>query len=320
MTGLATDVLVHFFYWLDLWLIVSLAGLLLFAFCLIPASLNSHQSIILRWRRSWGFTIGLLLVNSLMVFYIDLVIQLEVPGASQPSVLSSILAKTHHGQMAVMRFIALLVLGILSIGLWSKTPSRRIGLGALSMVGVLVFTVSATSHVANQGVLSATLLAHWLHIVAAMAWGGVILGFCTQLNPLLSPEYMTTEQVIGVVRRVSRIASFASALTIIMGLVIAFYFISDWEMWFGSEYGRRLLIKVLFVVAALGVALNLRMKIIPLLKTAGLAPEDISSTVSRLKKWFLFDRLLVALTLLMALDLAHQIPPVDLAHGSIGPE
>ncbi len=315
MQGVVADTVVHFFYLLDLWLLFSLVGLLASSLWLIPATLRARQIVCQRWHRAWWMTLGLLLANSVVIFYMDISIQMEMPDAHLPAVCSSILVRTHYGQMTGLRWAVLASLVIWVVCLRHRVPGPVAGIFALLLKSVLVFTLSATSHASSQGIVSTTLLVHWFHLVAAMIWGGVILGFCSQVNPLLSPEHLTVKQVGSAVGRMSRVATAIFLFALATGLILACSLIGEWHMLFETEYSRRMLIKLIFVALLLGVALKLRLTILPELGAMAMEPEKAPISVERLKRWLVYDRALVALILLMASDVAHQVPPVDLVYG-----
>lgn len=131
---------------------------------------------------------------------------------------------------------------------------------AVAAGGVLLETLTLTSHAASEGILPS--LADWLHVAAASLWMGGLLGLALALlGPLRAmPAKRRAKLRLRVVRRFSKMAIFVVVTIILTGAYATLLHVPNVEGLLGTPYGRALLIKLglaVFLLVAGGTNLVL---------------------------------------------------------------
>ena len=307
MHEILEDVLRHGIYWLDYWLLFNLAGLVLIRLWLTTDSPVVAENAFNGWMRSWFVYSLSYSANSMIVLLLDIVELTGEPlsattGSSLPMLMDSYFGVTWAVRSAI-------VVGLMALTVWFMylAPGSGAAVAGLCLL-MLSFTYSATSHAANQGNLTPLQLAHWLHLVAAMVWAGAILGAYQHLE-LTVKEAAGVTQLGGCLDKLSQLAALAFVPVLAGGLYTAWSLMAGRLDLLSEPYSQRLAVKLLLVAGMLVVAVRLRVNYIPAMKNGEL---EAPGAIEKVQKVLSVDRALVAMVLLLASGLTHQIPPVDL--------
>ncbi len=233
-----------------------------------------------RLRFAWAFGASLLIV-----LVVDV---LEMTGKGFTDAIAMIphlLVSSRYGWIWLLKVFASAGLCLLAFAAPAR-PGTRLAF-VVSLLVVVAFTFSATSHSANDGVLSLTSLVHVVHVTTIVQWAGAIVVFAA-----IAARF-DEALLLVVVRRYSRYLMWVGAIAVVSGLVLATSMLNHIEDLWVSSYGQVLLGKLTLVAGLLGLAIAIR---------AYQAP----STRAKLVK---LDGLLIWLVLLVATQLAHVPPP-----------
>src|SRR6056297_1389049 len=172
MPELVEDVLRHGIYWLDYWFLFNLAGLIIVRVWLAPDATSALEGASPAWLRSWLLFLSLYTVNTVLVLLLDI---MELTGetlAVATRSLIPVLTDSYFGDTWTVRLAMMLLLAVFTLWSMLSPPGKGRAVVAGQCLLILSFTYSATSHAANQGNFTGLQLAHWLHLLAAMAWAG----------------------------------------------------------------------------------------------------------------------------------------------------
>lgn len=313
--SLVSDTVTHFFYWFEWWLLANLCGLLITQYWLSPGVFLNRSEVSHAWRKSSHTLFILFLINSLAIFFLDLI---RLTGEPLSDVLAhgyAVFSTSFYGSMLTLKLFALILLASVIVS-HSNHRSNLAWVAAVIAIVLLSFSMSATSHAANQGIFNTKQLVHCLHLLSVLVWVGPILAFHHQLAPLLSPNTAHKKDAINCITRLSKLASISFGITLVTGITLAWYLIVEFTALTDTIYGQRFSIKILFVIGMLWVAFKNRQIVLSKLIIKEESNEFNLHNIVQFKRYIAIDRILIALVLLMASDVAHQIPPSDLSYAN----
>lgn len=202
--------------------------------------------------------------------------------------LSMVLLETPIGTAAIVRAGALLIAALAAIRLTHRT-ARQWPVAAVSAVALA--TLAWSGHGAMDEGTAGTihLVADIVHLLAAAAWTGAL---AILLSMILRP--LDNAEAFGEAR--SALAGFAIAGSAIVALVLVSGLVNGWvivgpenlSLLPSSLYGQLLIAKLLLFMAMLGLAAANRWLLTPRIE-AGLATDDLSSAVRRLRASIAFE-------------------------------
>jgi len=157
------------------------------------------------------------------------------------------LLQTRLGLIWSLRQIAAVSLLVLC---W-RVPDRRF-MYKIILAAIMMATISMTSHgAANALWPSLAVLADWLHLLANATWLGGLVILALIFFPIWRRSGHRTEVLFEVIRRFSKVAVFAIVIAAVTGFYSAsLHFLEPADI-LGTDYGRTLLMKLVFVVGAL---------------------------------------------------------------------
>ncbi len=140
-----------------------------------------------------------------------------------------------------------------------RNPAHPYWWAAAFAAGVLLLTLTQQSHAAAEGRLL-PFVADWLHVAAASAWMGGLLGFPILLwGPLRAVSPEARARLLGrAVRRFSKVASVAVVALLATGLYASLLHVPSFSALIETPYGRALFVKLglmVFLLAAGGMNL-----------------------------------------------------------------
>lgn len=202
--------------------------------------------------RHWAVALGGLF---LAVTLVEVVVY-AVRASGEPLSLDLVgqtLTRTRVGRLLTLRMgVGLLAAGALPLA--HNAASRWARYAALVPGALLLLTFSLQSHAAAFDEWL-PLAADWVHLLAAAAWAGGLVGFALAAWPVLRP--LTREQrelhLTRAVPLFSRMAVTAVALLLVTGLYGSLLHIKSWEGLVTTAYGWSLLAKLALLVPLLGL-------------------------------------------------------------------
>jgi putative copper resistance protein D len=174
--------------------------------------------------------------------------------------LPNVLGRTHFGRLWLLRGAALGLLGGLSLVAWQ--PARPARVVVLAVVGL---TTSLTGHAADRGDLSLAALLDWVHVVASGAWIGGLLG----LAGLARRDPAWLDRLGEVPRRFSRLASVCLLGVFLSGSYAVWLHLPAASALWSTAWGRVLALKLVLVVGLVGLAAEMRFRVLPALGPGG---------------------------------------------------
>lgn len=159
-------------------------------------------------------------------------------------VLPTVLLHTHLGHAWILRMVAVVAL---SVTMMAAAGSRsRLLQGVMLGCAVIVSaTSSASGHASNAGDFSVAEIVDWLHLAAALVWGGGLLVLSFVILPRLVTRGDRAARVLaGVATRFSKIALVG------LGLIVLTAPYQEWAHGGSvaglgrSTYGRTIIVKI----------------------------------------------------------------------------
>jgi putative copper export protein len=158
----------------------------------------------------------------------------------------AVLSRTHFGTVWIARAAALAVILAASLA-----RGRRVRVLVLLLAVGAALTTSLTGHAADWGDLSFSVLVDWIHIVAAAVWTGGLMGLALVV-PITGSTW-PAERLGTVVRRFSRLAGLCLLGVVLSGAYNAWLQLRGVAALGTTAYGRVLVLKLVFVVAVVGL-------------------------------------------------------------------
>lgn len=237
---------------------------------------------------------GLVLVAASLIEVADAITR--ALGTFNVGLLPEYLSGTQHGRAVLARVGFVVPLAWLAAGGrgragWGRAWFAALGLG-------LLLTFSLTSHAA--GTRSVTVIAADLvHLIGAAAWAGGL--FYLAWAPAWPNDSDAASPINAAVRRVSRVGLVCVTVLVATGVYAAVVHLWGLRALTGSSYGHALLVKVVFVLAALALAAVNRWVLMPAASRRGGG--------TRLGRMVKVESLVVAVVLGITGVLASQAPP-----------
>jgi putative copper export protein len=182
--------------------------------------------------------------------------------ASAFAALPTVLTRTHFGTLWLAR------LGALAVALVASSLRASSGTVIMMLAAVAVaLTSSLTGHAADWGDLSLSVLVDWIHVLAASAWTGGLIGLAFVVA---APRRAWPAAVVGMVaRRFSAMAGVCLLVAVSSGIYGGWVEVPAVPALWATAYGRWLLVKVLVVLIIAGHGAVNRYRVLPRLGVEG---------------------------------------------------
>jgi len=181
-------------------------------------------------------------------------------SAFAPALLGSLVTSGRFGAFWLMRVIVILLAMRLALYPWQVYRSRQ-SLPRLAntilpwanlVLGLALFiaiTMSSHASAVSANVLIYSLMADWLHLLAAALWVGGMLYIAASYLPVLrrSPVVERTRSLVTVLPYYSPWAIAGVVILAVTGPFSATVHLTSWEQLLSTAYGRALVVKVLLV-------------------------------------------------------------------------
>ncbi|MGE5172825.1 MAG: copper resistance D family protein [Betaproteobacteria bacterium] len=333
-----------YIYSIPLWFeLVSLAFFFGTLVCrlwvLSPASSSVLPGLENRIRTVWlyfGVGIALMFASSIAELLAHAAEMSGKPLGSVFPLLPAVILKTHFGRVWLIRMASLLLISVVAGTAGRRRESRAFLYLLLGLGAIIAMTESASGHASDAGDFSITEIMDWLHLLAALVWGGglFILSLIILPNTVKAGEH-AAPVLAEVSRRFSRIAGTAVLIIALTAVYNARVYVGSVEALLESPYGRIIIAKIVLFLVLLGLAAFNRYVSVPCLQEwAGRAPGNrgIVSSLGRLVLTFFtrdlkghmiavrlarmvrIEAFLVTAVLLCVGLLKHEIPARHFAH------
>jgi len=219
----------------------------------------------------------------------------SIGGATDPTVLQTVLLKTSFGQIWLWRVLLALALAIVAL---RATPEVRLVTVILS--ALLLASVALTGHAAmEQGAAG---MGHRITDAIHLLSGGYWVGAVAALPFVLMPP-RPSEFTYRILRRFSDLGVIAVVLVIASGALNALFIVHDWSQIPQFSYGRILLAKVALVMTMVIIACANRFLLTPTFREGDSALRSLRGSV-------LVETLTGGLVVLAASLLGTVSPPM----------
>jgi putative copper resistance protein D len=286
--------------------------------------------------RLWRFLAWALLALTISSFVLLVGRTLEMsrqPFSAIGPILPLVVRKTQFGHIWLIRPVTLILLWV--CWFMGRYPGRggRIAIPMFLMAAIIAFTRSATGHPADSGQFTYPEWVDWVHLMVASIWAGSLFAMIFGIFPALQvPDTIPPTVIAELGNRLSRLASIALGLVLISGYLSAWHDLVHLDNLWRTSYGRILIIKLLFVTAAMLLgALNRYLHIpcircwagfgVPKRGLAALSPlrhrieqhasDKKTIPLQPLARTITIEALLLLGALLAAAVLLHGMPPSD---------
>jgi putative copper export protein len=161
-------------------------------------------------------------------------------------VIPTVLFKTHYGMIGLVRSAGLgLALIIWFLGR-RHLNSRFIAVLILCAAATIAFSRSATSHASDFGDLSLQEISDWFHLLAASAWGGVLIAVSSVFRPSNVAEDGLQQRIVaGIADKFYALFGPMLSLLVLTGMYNSWIEVGSFAALLGAPYGRVLLAKII---------------------------------------------------------------------------
>ncbi len=204
----------------------------------------------------------------------------------------TVLLKSHFGKVWIAHIVLLSVLWII----FTIPKSERF---ALAISALLLLTTSLSSHAADSGDFSFSVLAAWLHLLAASAWIGGLFVLASLLRNWTVSEKLEsiTQPDITSLERFFGLAGVSMILILVTGGYQTWQQVGSLGALFQTAYGQTLLLKLLLTLPFLALSALMRYQYLP--RLSRLASLQSVTLVEEAKK--LFNRVTLEIGLGLAI-------------------
>jgi putative copper resistance protein D len=266
------------------------------------------ESVLGGLRRLLGWGVVALLLSTVAGLLVRSAGMSGYPLIRVVAVLPTVILRTHFGHAWILRIVAIVALSltIVASGRYRHSRSSRyVMLGWALIVSALD---SASGHASDAGDFSVPELMDWLHVVAAMVWGGSLVVLSIEILPrMCNQSDRAARSIATIAKRLSRIAGLAVAFVAVTALYQEWAYGGSVQGLPGSAYGRIIIVKVvLFFLLLLLGAWNRYVSVPRLQARAGL--ETGPPVAARFRRTVAFEAILFAAVLLCAALLRQEMP------------
>ncbi len=266
--------------WLELVSLVFCIGGLACLLWILPAREREdvHNADLTRLRL-WFF-LRLSVFAAIAGSCIDLLIRTaEMSGdpiLSALPYLTTVLFKTHIGQVWLIRMITYIIMSLMMTAgnKYRDSPGYLIALFCLGVLAAMM--ESASGHASDKGDFSMAEIMDWIHLLAASVWGGGLFALALTLHPVsLEAGGHAELSIVETASRFSRIAGIAVATIAATAVYNAWVYVGSYEAVVKSSYGWTIVVKsILFLILLLLGAINRYISVPGMREWSGLPPGN----------------------------------------------
>lgn len=234
---------------------------------------TAHDTLARGLHATLGGALALLTLASFGILFSR---TLELNGGAWNTLLPDMrlaLAVTHFGHVWLWRLPALALLWL--VWAWCRKHKRHTRVAGWLMLlaaAGIALTRSQTGHFADHGDFTLAVWLDWLHMLAAATWVGSLFGMSLAVFPsLLRVREHPPVQAAAMFQRLSTLSGATLAVLLACGIYNAIQQLGSVDALWTTRYGVVLGIKIVVVLAMIGIgAHNRYVKLPRLLALAGL--------------------------------------------------
>jgi len=212
-----------------------------------------------------GVCIAALTLSSVMLLFVRTAMMSGRPLLDTLSILPLVIVKTHFGKVWMIRFVGL---GLAWLGwFWGWRSLQSWAAWALILVAAALIAVSRSTsgHAADAGDFTMAEIMDWLHIFMVSAWAGALVVVSLVLLPAVLKLATRRRVVIATLaHRLSTMAGVALSGVLLTGVFNAWRELDgSFSALWNTSYGQLLSIKLLLVLAMIGLGAINRYRFVP---------------------------------------------------------
>ena len=249
-----------------------------------------------------------LLTSSLALLWLRTAAMADVPVADAGTYLWRVINHSQFGTIWLWRLAAIFTASVIWFG---RTRSAWGTTGFILMLAagmVVAFTISATSHAGDDGLLTLDNALNTLHVCAGVTWGGAVIGYWVMLRRMA--RYRFEEDIAASATRLSTLATIALIAVLPSGIYNAWEHIPEVADLWNSTYGNTLLLKLIFVGIMMTIGALNRLRIIPEMLMAIRTGTSHGRPESLFYRALSVDMIVFAVIVACAAALGLQGPPM----------
>jgi putative copper resistance protein D len=221
-----------------------------------------------------------------------------------------VIADTDFGHLWLLRAAMLVMLALLWA--WRRDPPLR-GMRAVAAIAALMiaFVISATGHMGDEAILGNESINNAAHIAAGCLWGGSVSIYVLAILPRLRGGTLPSRHVGETAGRLSMLAAAGLLLVVLTGTYNAWEEVGSISALWTTQYGRILVVKLVFVAAMAGIGAFNRFVAVPAVQAWAQPPQlspRADAPVRRFARLLKIDVVLFAVILAAAAILATTTP------------
>jgi copper resistance protein D len=282
--------------------LMALSTLMGVALCLLWAKSEGHeeasQAFAERLRRLFMLCLFALVISSVSNF-LQRTMEMSGLGIMEiPSVLTTVLFKTHYGKIGLVRAAGVGLALVIWFIPWRGLNSRFGAVLMLCASVAIAFSRSATSHASDFGDLTLQELSDWLHLLSTSAWAGALIVIAIVFPPsAVAGDDRQQRIVAGIADRFYVYFGPVLSILVLTGLYNAWVEVGSFGALVTTTYGRVLFAKLVLFI---------------LLTFIYIAPPQHGQDAAAFAGKFLYrtriEAIVILIVLLCAAMLTHSVP------------
>ena len=301
------------FVTLDLFGLALLAGLGAAWLWLTPRRIPHVHAAFPRLGLLFGIALAAVFIGGVFDLLMRTAALADLPLREAWRMVPRVLAGSDYGTFWILRTAVLAVL--LLLWLWWRSPPAPVR-SAVAVAAVLIaFTVSATGHAGEDGPFGVLAISNTLHVTAGCLWGGMVLAYAFGVAPHMRGGRVPPAPVAESAAHLSTLAGLALAVVLATGIYNAWMLVGSVQALWTTDYGRLLLLKLLFVAGMMSAGFYNRYFAVPAIQAWSRPPHlapAADAPLGRFQKLLRADAAIFLVILVCAAALGNTTPAAHL--------
>lgn len=261
--------------WIQLVSMAFCAGTLVCLLWVLPLSIDTDNYLLTRMWFFFGICIFAIIAGSAADLLLRAAEMSGKPLQTVFPVLPTILLKTHFGRVWLIRIVSLLLLGAVFSTGKQRRNSRAFLFITLGIGVIISMTESASGHASDAGDFSIAEIIDWLHLLAALVWGGGLFVLSAVIMPVITQKgEQGAVRISGAAHRFSQIAGIAVGVVLLTAIYNTWFYVGSVKALLTSPYGQIVVVKIILFLVLLNLGAFNRYITVPLLLEWGGSPVE----------------------------------------------